>query len=93
MKEQIPKNASTRTICSCLDDMRNCLKTQNFSYLSSLIEEIQYRANRMENALEITGGWEGIPSRINELRKLRRDIKVLRKEEGELEDKIEALKG
>ncbi len=80
MKDQIPKKASTRTVCSCLDDMRNCLKTNNFSYLSGLIEEVQYRANRMENALTIIGGWDGVPNKIKELKILKDEIKKLEKE-------------
>ena len=89
MKEQIPKKASTRTICACLDDMRNCLKTQNFSYLSSLIEEIQYRANRMENALEIINGWDGVPKKVKELKDLKKEIKELRKKKENLKEGIE----
>ena len=40
-----------RTICSVLEEMRECLKTNNFSYLPGLIEEAQSLANRMESAL------------------------------------------
>ena len=43
---------SGRLICSILDDMRDCHKTRNYSYLPGLIEEAQYRANRMEDRLE-----------------------------------------
>ena len=37
-----------RTLCDALEEMRNCLKTNNFSYLGSLIEEAQSMAARME---------------------------------------------
>ena len=42
---------SGRLLCEILDDMRDCHKTHNYSYLSGLIEEAQYRANRMEDRL------------------------------------------
>jgi len=92
MKDQIPKEASTRTVCAALEDMRACLKTTNFSYLSGLIEEIQYRANRMENALEIIGGWDGVPNKVKEQRELKYDIIKLSKEKKKLEDEITSLK-
>lgn len=41
----------SRTMCSILDDMRKCVDTRNFSYLSGLIEEAQWGANRMEAAI------------------------------------------
>ena len=40
---------SNRYICTVLDEMRDCVKTSNFSYLSGLIEEAQSLANRMES--------------------------------------------
>ena len=40
-----------RTICSVLQEMRECAKTSNYSYLPGLIEEAQSLANRMEAAL------------------------------------------
>ena len=40
-----------RTICDVLSSMRECTKTLNFSYLSSLIEEAQHLVNRMEASL------------------------------------------
>jgi hypothetical protein len=41
----------SRYICSVIEEARTCIKTLNFSYLSSLLEEIQILANRMEAAL------------------------------------------
>jgi hypothetical protein len=35
-------------MCSILEEMRECDKTKNYSYLNSLIEEAQSSANRME---------------------------------------------
>lgn len=40
-----------RTVCSVLEEMRTCFETHNYSYLPSLIEEIQTLVNRMEAAL------------------------------------------
>lgn len=40
-----------RTLCSVLEDMRDCLKTLNFAVIGSLIEEVQVIGNRMEAAL------------------------------------------
>lgn len=42
-----------RYICDVFSEMRKCVETHNFSYLSGLIEEAQCLANRMEAALEI----------------------------------------
>jgi len=73
---------STRYMCNILSDMRNCYKTRNFSYLESLIEEAQYRAERMENRIEMMGDVERYErSRIG-----------LKKEIAELEEKRDGLK-
>lgn len=40
-----------RTMCDILDDLRKADGTKNYSYLSGLIEEIQWAANRMESAI------------------------------------------
>lgn len=40
-----------RTLCDIFEDMRQAHKTRNYSYLKGLIEEAQYRANRMEDHL------------------------------------------
>ncbi len=42
---------SGRYLCDILEDMRNCHKTRNYSYIDALIGELQYRANRMEDRL------------------------------------------
>lgn len=41
-----------RTMCDVLDEMRTCHKTRNYSYLLSLIEEVQVMGNRMEAHIE-----------------------------------------
>ena len=39
---------ANRYLCTVLDEMRECVKTLNFSYLLGLIEEVQTLGNRME---------------------------------------------
>ena len=43
---------TNRFICTVLEEMRKCDLTKNYSFLSSLIEEAQTLANRMESALD-----------------------------------------
>lgn len=71
-----------RTICSVLEAMRDAIKTLNFSYLGSLIEEAQFLANRMESALYDSKD-------IKKLMEMRAELK---KECAELEKQVEALK-
>ena len=70
-----------RYLCSVLDEMRECTKTLNFSYLLGLIEEAQTLANRMEAKLYEIKDFEG----------LHQDIANLKKQKKKLEEKIEEL--
>ena len=70
-----------RYICTVLDEMRECVKTTNFSYLPGLIEEAQSLANRMESHLYD----------IKDFNRLHKDIKDLKKEKKKLEEKVEEL--
>ncbi len=70
---------SNRYICSVLDEMRDCVKTSNFSYLSGLIEEAQSLANRMESRLY----------EIKDFEKLHEDIRKLKAEKKKLEKATE----
>ena len=72
---------ANRYLCSVLDEMRECTKTLNFSYLLGLIEEAQTLANRMESNLYD----------IKDFERLRDDIKDLKKKKKKLEEKIEEL--
>jgi len=65
---------SGRYLCSILDDMRNCHKTRNYSYLNGLIEEAQYRANRMEDRLERVASLERMEKRYIELKNKIREM-------------------
>ena len=70
---------SNRYICTVLDEMRDCVKTSNFSYLSGLIEEAQSLANRMESRLY----------EIKDFEKLHEDIRKLKAEKKKLEEATE----
>ncbi len=70
-----------RYLCSVLDEMRECTKTLNFSYLLGLIEEAQTLANRMEANLYD----------IKDFERLRDDIAKLKKKKKKLVEKIEEL--
>ena len=65
-----------RYLCSVLDEMRECTKTLNFSYLLGLIEEAQTLGNRMEAKLY----------EIKDFERLHEDIAKLKKEKNKLED-------
>ena len=64
-----------------LDEMRECTKTLNFSYLLGLIEEAQTLGNRMEAKL----------FEVNDFEQLHKDIAKLKRQKKKLEDKIEEL--
>ena len=68
-----------RLLCDVLSEMRECVKTTNFSYLSGLIEEAQSLANRMESNLYD----------IKDFNRLHKDIKVLKKEKKKLKEEVE----
>ena len=68
-----------RLLCDVLDEMRDCAKTLNFSYLLGLIEEAQSLGNRMEAHLHD----------INDFNRLHKDIKALEKKKKKLEEEVE----
>jgi hypothetical protein len=69
---------SNRPICSVLEEMRDCYKTRNFSYLKGLIEEAQSLANRMEAKL-----WT-----IKDFNRLEKKIKKLKEQAKKLENEV-----
>jgi len=71
-----------RYICTVLDAMRKCDETKNYSYLLSLIEEAQYLASAMEDAL----------SEVSDIKYLKEDRAELKKEVKELEKRVKELK-
>ena len=72
-----------RYLCDVLNEMRECTKTLNFSYLMGLIEESQTLANRMEAKLEDIKEIEFLHVRIRELKK---EKKKLERQVNELDE-------
>ena len=69
-----------RLVCNVLDEMRECSKTRNFSYLDGLIEEVQTLVNRMEGKLLDNKELGELDERIREskidLKRLKQKIKI-----------------
>jgi len=70
-----------RMLCTVFEEMRDCVKTLNFSYLLGLIEEAQSLGSRMEAHLYD----------IKDFNRLHNDIKVLKKKRKKLEEKVEEV--
>ena len=68
-----------RYLCDVLGEMRECVKTLNFSYLLGLIEEAQTFANRMESKLY----------EIKDFERLHEEINALQKKKKKLEEELE----
>ena len=71
--------STNRFLCDVLGEMRDCVKTLNFSYLLGLIEEMQSLANRMESKLYD----------IKDFESLHTEIKALEKKKKKLEEELE----
>lgn len=69
-----------RIICYILDDIRSCHKTRNYSYLPGLIEELQYRANRMEDRLERVSNYERLERRLTGLKAEIKELEAKKEE-------------
>jgi len=72
---------TTRYLCDILIDLRKCYKTRNFSYMMGLLEELQYRAYRMEQAMYLSSEIEYMEKQRIRLKK---EIKELREEKKEI---------
>ena len=72
-----------RLLCDVLSEMRECIKTLNFSYLLGLIEEVQTLASRMESKLYDIKDFDRLHEEIRDLKKKK---KKLEKEVGVLEE-------
>jgi len=79
---------TNRYVCDVLKEMRECLKTNNFSYLDGLIEETQMLVNRMESKLY---DYKDAKYDEDRIKKLKREKRSLQKEVDDLEEKKEAL--
>ena len=73
----------SRTLCNVLEEIRECDKTKNFSYLLGLVEEAQVMANRMEAKLE----------QIDDYDQLKESYKDLQERKKHLKDEIRAKGG
>ena len=72
---------ANRYLCDVLNEMRKCVKTLNFSYLSGLIEEAQSLGSRMESRL----------FEIKDYERLHKEIRDLKKKKKKLEKEVEVL--
>lgn len=75
-----------RTLCAVLEEMRKLNETRNYAALLSLIEEAQMLGNRMEAKLHDVKDRESLNEDIN---KLKRELKDLRKQKKELDNEKE----
>ncbi len=82
---EVNGSISGRYLCDILRDMRDCNKTHNYSYLDGLIEEAQYRANRMEDRLSRVQDVARYEKRRNELKE---EIAELKKTKSDLGGKV-----
>jgi cell shape-determining protein MreC len=64
-----------RLLCTVLEEMRECIKTLNFSYLMGLIEEAQTLASRMESRLYDIKDYDRIMEEIRDLKKKKKKLK------------------
>ena len=72
-----------RLLCTVFDEMRDCVKTLNFSYLLGLIEEAQFLGNRMESRLYDQKDYENLLDDIRELKKKKKNLRKIVKETSE----------
>ena len=76
-----------RMICCILDDVRSCHRTRNYSYLPGLIEELQYRANRMEDRLDRVSNYERLERRLTGLKAEIKELEAKKDKIGESDGK------
>ena len=75
-----------RLLCTVFDEMRDCVKTLNFSYLLGLIEESQSLANRMESRLYDVKEHDRLLDDIRDLKKKKKNLEKIVKETSEDDD-------
>lgn len=79
-----------RAWCNIIEDLRNCFKSRNFSYMGGLLEELQYAGTKMEAALE---GKNNIQDWAERRSNLNREIENLEAQIKEKKNEIEKLTG
>ena len=67
---------ANRYLCSVLEEMRECTKTLNFSYLLGLIEEAQSLASRMESKLYDIKDFDRLHEDIRDLKKKKKNLEM-----------------
>ena len=77
---------ANRYLCSVLEEMRECTKTLNFSYLLGLIEEAQSLASRMESKLYDIKDFDRLHEEIRDLKKKKKKLEKIVKETSEDDD-------
>jgi len=81
MKTKLPNISyvctTSRYICTVFEEMRECLKSMNFAYLPTLIEEAQMLANRMEASL---GDKDAVVTLREDIKKLKTARELIKKE-------------
>ena len=65
-----------RLLCAVFDEMRDCVKTLNFSYLLGLIEEAQSLGSRMESRLFEIKDHERLHKEIRDLKKKKKKLEL-----------------
>ena len=78
-----------RLLCTVLEEMRDCVKTLNFSYLSGLIEEAQSLASRMESRLYDMKDHDRLLNDIRDLKKKKKKLEKPREPIGNHRDLFE----
>ena len=77
-----------RTLCTLLDELRDCYKTRNFSYMMGLIEEAQSMGDRMESSIDYKKDIERYHREAKEAyeerEKLQEEVKKLEKKKKKL---------
>lgn len=73
-------SAWNRTLCSVLEEMRDCYKTRNFAALPGLIEEAQTYGNRMEAKLSDVKDYNKLKERYTSLKQ---KVEALEEQAGE----------
>ena len=67
---------ANRYLCSVLEEMRECTRTLNFSYLLGLIEEAQSLASRMESKLYDIKDFDRLHEDIRDLKKKKKNLEM-----------------
>jgi hypothetical protein len=79
---------TNRYFCTVIDEMRACYKTRNFSIVMGLLEELQSIGNRMEAKC---GDISDRNNYLDEKKKLKQEIKDLKRKRDKLKRRVEVI--